>query len=76
MRHILYKAKAIKITWGIAKVYSPSGGYELARHLQGTQSVQLTADDFRRLANDMDRAGLKTIRIVSARSNLYIGLNE
>lgn len=44
--------------------------------MHGYHTVKLSPSDFRKLADAMDRAGLKNIEIVKDRNGFYIALNE
>lgn len=76
MQHILFKIYSRKFSWKLAKSYDIDGNTEILKLVQGDSTKKLTSDHFRRLAKDMDRAGIKSIRITKIKDDMYIILND
>lgn len=76
MQHILFKIYNRKFNWKIAKSYDDKSQTEILRNVNGIATKKLTPADFRKLAECMDRAGVKTIRILNIGDELYLGIND
>ena len=76
MQHILFKIYSHKISWSLAKSYNSKRETLIHRNIKGISTKKLSSNDFRRLAYDMDRAGIKTIRFISIDGNLYLDINS
>ena len=76
MQHILFKIYNRKFKWKIAKSYDDKSQTEILRNVDGIATKKLTPSDFRKLAECMDRAGVKIIRILNIGDELYLGIND
>lgn len=76
MQHILFKIYSRQFSWKSIKVYDDQGNSTNIRRYRGMCTKCLSSDDFRKLANAMDRAGVKNIRIARMAEEMYLVIND
>lgn len=76
MQHILFKIYKRRFSWKTSKVFDIESKGTVLNNITGVATKRLTSKDFYRLARDMDRAGIKDLRIVAIDGELYLSLNN
>ena len=76
MQHILFKIYHRKFRWRTAKTYDDKSQTEILRNVEGMATKKLTPSNFRKLADCMERAGVKNIRIMRIDDKMYISIND